>query len=353
MVKIRKPLVRSMYDMQHQRIQTGNRICAEIKARLGQGPGMSEEELDKQAQDYLEVARLEYRRITDAFVLNQAHKYLKVDFGPYEVISDVGMLIFVELYVEQLSHEEKMGAVIGKIVQQHPLWDAFFKGVKGCGPLMSAIILAEFDIHKAKRVSSFWKYSGLDVVTWKQVTKEQYEETPQEDRQWFSEPPMDENGNPVFWVKDGRGRGRYREHLVKYSYTDKDGKSAVRDGLSFNPFLKTKLVGVLASCFLKQSPDKCKYRRVYDEYKHRMENHAKYGTQNDARRTAEAKKAGRKYSPKAHRHNMAMRYMTKIFLQDLWVAWRTVEGLPVTPTYAEAKLGYVHHGEPKVDADAA
>ncbi len=45
-----------------------------------------------------------------------------------------------------------------------------------------------------------------------------------------------------------------------------------------------------------------------------------------------------------HRKNMAIRYMVKMFLKDLWVAWRTLEGLPVTPDYAEAKLG-LKHGE--------
>lgn len=303
---ISKSLVRTLYDVQHERIQTGNRICAEIKARLGQKPGMSEEELEAESKAYLDRARTEYQRITDAFVLNQAHKYLKVDFTGCEIITDAGMLIFVELYENQLSHEEKMAKVVAKIVQQHPLWDAFLDGVKGCGPLMSAVILCEFDIRKAERISQFWSYAGLDVA------------------------------------QDGRGRGRYSEHLVEQAYTDREGNDKTKKSITFNPFLKTKLVGVLASCFLKQLADECKYRKVYDDYKFRLEHHAKYGTQNDPTRVAEAKAAGRKYAPKAHRHAMAMRYMVKIFLQDLWLAWRELEGLPVTRPYAEAKLGYQH-----------
>jgi hypothetical protein len=293
MFEIRKSLVRTLYDVQHERVQTGNRICAEIKARLGQSPGTSEEQLEPDAQDYLDRARAEYKRITDAFVLNQAHKYLKVHFESYEIITDAGMLVFVELYVTQLAHEEHMAKVIAKIVQQHPLWSAFLEGVKGCGPLMSAVILSEFDIRKAERISQFWALAGLDVAA------------------------------------DGRGRGRYAEHLVERSYKDKDGKDQVKKGITFNPFLKTKLVGVLASCFLKQSPDGCKYRRVYDDYKHRLENHEKH-----------------KDKSKGHRHNMAMRYMVKVFLQDLWIAWRELEGLPITKPYHEAVLGHVHHEEP-------
>ncbi len=293
MFEIRKSLVRTLYDVQHERVQTGNRICAEIKARLGQSPGTSEEQLEPDAQDYLDRARAEYKRITDAFVLNQAHKYLKVDFESYEIITDAGMLVFVELYVTQLAHEEHMAKVIAKIVQQHPLWSAFLEGVKGCGPLMSAVILSEFDIRKAERISQFWALAGLDVAA------------------------------------DGRGRGRYAEHLVERSYKDKDGKDQVKKGITFNPFLKTKLVGVLASCFLKQSPDGCKYRRVYDDYKHRLAKHEKH-----------------KDKSKGHRHNMAMRYMVKVFLQDLWMAWRELEGLPITKPYHEAVLGHVHHEEP-------
>jgi hypothetical protein len=289
MFTIRKSLVRTLYDVQHERVQTGNRICAEIKARLGQRPGMTEEQLEEEAKEYLDRARAEYRRITDAFVLNQAPKYLKVDFENYQIITDAGMLVFVELYETQLAHEEHMAKVIARIVQEHPLWAAFLEPVKGCGPLMSAVILSEFDIRKAERISQFWALAGLDVAP------------------------------------DGRGRGRYKEHLVKRAYKDKDGQAQERDGITFNPFLKTKLVGVLASCFLKQGPDGCKYRRVYDDYKHRLEHHDKH-----------------KDKTKGHRHAMAMRYMIKIFLQDLWLAWRALEGLPITAPYHEAVLGHVH-----------
>ena len=43
-----------------------------------------------------------------------------------------------------------------------------------------------------------------------------------------------------------------------------------------------------------------------------------------------------------HRNNMAIRYAVKQFLTDHYVAARTMEGLPVSPTYAEAKLGLIH-----------
>ena len=290
-MRIPKALIRSLYDIQHQRVQTGNRICAEIKARLGQLPGKSEDELEVEAKAYLDAARSEYNRITDAFVLSQPNKYLKVSFSDYAIITDAAMLLFVESYERQLKQESDMTKVIAKVVEQHPMWDKFFKDVKGCGPLMSAVILTEFDITKAKHISGFWAYAGLDVAG------------------------------------DGRGRGRFKEHLVDREYTDKDGKQQLKKGITFNPFLKTKLVGVLGGCLMKT---KGEYKGVYDGYKHRLENHPKHAEKS-----------------KGHRHNMAVRYMIKIFVQDLWLKWREVAGLPITAPYSEAKLGLKH------DQDAA
>lgn len=43
-----------------------------------------------------------------------------------------------------------------------------------------------------------------------------------------------------------------------------------------------------------------------------------------------------------HLHAMAMRKTGKIFLQHLWVQWRTAEGLPVSEPYVQAILGHTN-----------
>ena len=106
-------------------------------------------------------------------------------------------------------------------------------------------------------------------------------------------------------------------------YVTADGEVKTRKSITFNPFLKTKLVGVLAGSFLKQTPNQ--YRTVYDNYKHRIESDSRHVD----------KTLG-------HRHNMAMRYMVKMFLIDLYKAWRQIEGLPVAPSFHEGKLGHRH-----------
>ena len=112
-----------------------------------------------------------------------------------------------------------------RAVDKHPLWINFLKDVHGCGPLMAGVILSELDITKANYVSSFWKYAGLDTVE-----------------------RLDEEGNPT-GIKDGRTKKGI--HQIQVEYTNKKGEDAIRNSITYNPFLKTKLVGVLGSCFLR------------------------------------------------------------------------------------------------------
>jgi hypothetical protein len=44
-----------------------------------------------------------------------------------------------------------------------------------------------------------------------------------------------------------------------------------------------------------------------------------------------------------HIRNMTLRYTVKRFLADLWIAWRQLEGLPITLPYAHAVKGHVDY----------
>jgi len=86
-----------------------------------------------------------------------------------------------------------------------------------------------------------------------------------------------------------------------------------------------------------------RYRAVYDGYKNRMENHAKWGIEAENNWTGGADD-WRDRPSKIRRHNQSLRYMMKIFLLDLYVKWRELEGLEVSKPYSEAKLGMPPHG---------
>ena len=60
-----KTMVRGFYDLQKLRMQMGNRVVGNFKAKLGQEPGESEDELSPDAKLILNNLRASYRRITD------------------------------------------------------------------------------------------------------------------------------------------------------------------------------------------------------------------------------------------------------------------------------------------------
>lgn len=287
-----RQLVRSLYDEQKMRIQCGNRISANVRASLSLKADTSTDnsaaDTDAGAQELLKNLAAEYRRITDALATESVRKRLSelrkqpgVIFTPYEYE-------LVGQYVAHLSREKELVEAITYLVEEFPIYREWLIDVAGCGPVMSAVLISEIAIERARHVSSLWKYAGLDVAP------------------------------------DGRGRSRRQEHLVPRMYTARDGSTKERLSITFNPLLKTKLLGVLAPSFLRQR--KSPYKDIYYNYKHRLEHHATY-----------------KDATKAHRHMMAQRYMIKIFLKDLWLAWRELENLPVTQPYAQAKLGYQPH----------
>ena len=280
-----KTIVRGAYDIQKNRIQTGNRLVANFKAKLGQAPSEKEDTIDKEGQQVLLNLRRSHKLLTEGVAVFPRQATFKGD----EVISNYTELCLVDNYFELEAQEKSHFRRLGHILKEYPVYNSFLHGVTGVGPAMAGVMISEIDITKAEYPSSLHKYAGLDVAP------------------------------------DGQGRSRKKEHLEDSEYTDKDGEVQIKKGITFNPFLKTKLVGVLGSSFIKQSPDKCVYRKIYDDYKHRLENV-------DAH----------KEKSKGHRHNMAVRYMVKMFLIDLYNAWRPLEGLPVAPTYSEAKLGKVH-----------
>lgn len=178
---------------------------------------------------------------------------------------------------------------------------------------MGCVIISLINIHIAETPAKLWAYAGLDVVT----------------------------TNPRTGLPDGRGRGRYKDHLVKRTYLDKQGVEKEKDSITFEPFLKTKLLGVVADSFIKcRTP---KYRDEYDNYKTRIQQRElALAHMTEAQQISTI---GKVFVPKSplHIHHMALRYMIKRFLVDLYKVWRDLEGLPLVPEYSEAKLGMVHH----------
>ena len=278
-----KAIYSGFYDIQKMRIQSGNRIVANFKLRIGQQTSTPETELDDEGKDILKKVRASYDSMADAAVdLPRLSK-----FAGNEVISEYAELVLADSYVKLTGQEERCMKSIKQLIHADPFWKHYLKGVCGVGETMALVILATIDIHKARYPSSLWKYCGLDVA------------------------------------EDGAGRSRKKAHLVMREYVNKDGEPDIREGITFNPTIKTKLIGILGPSFLKAKNPK--YAPIYYGYKNRLENHPVH-----------------KDKKPLHRHNMAIRYMIKMFLIDLHMAWRAFEGLEVSVPYCEAKLKLKH-----------
>jgi len=101
----------------------------------------------------------------------------------------------------------------------------------------------------------------------------------------------------------------------------------------FNQKLRTALVGVLADGFIKQQNYYC--MTFYYPYKKRLE-------LEESEVLHVGKQVAWRDVSKGHRDRAAKRYMMKMFLKDLYVAWRELEGLPVRAPYQEDYLGHKH-----------
>jgi uncharacterized membrane protein len=381
--------IKGYYDMQKLRIASGNRLVADFymgkekaaetlvkKAEFDEEAAEAEK---KEAEKRLAAILKDYDSITEA--ISDNHSTVKKIFKDItgEIIKTAEGYEVVSVYKSMVACENGHLGLVENAVYAHPLWAHFLEGVRGCGPLMAGVIISELDPYKARHASSFYKYVGIDVVLSQVDYLDTEEGNTKEIRRdiefiaadspnrtkYKGTTPIPETGIYIYSdtglevenVEErpiiGEGRSKKAHHLVQRTYVNRDGEEKHTRGITYNAFAKTKLMGVLATSFLrsvvpvldengnplrdengKKITEPCHYAKIYYNEKNRLE-----------QMEAHADK-----TPK-HRHNMALRKMIKIFVLDLWVAWRTLEGLEVTEPYEVAILGRKPHGsDPSVEA---
>jgi hypothetical protein len=175
-------------------------------------------------------------------------------------------------------------------LRQIPIYVEFLSQVKGVGPVTSAYLAAMVNIERSVKVSALIRYCGFGTG------------------------------------KDGKSERR--DGAPKYG---PDGKLTDGTG-SYNDELKIALV--VAFMMMRQSCGKTRdahrYLKRWDDAKHTALTipNARLG------RVMHAGEADAKGRRKA----------TDLFLWDLYVMWRTLEGLPVWPDKYSAMRGFMHGG---------
>lgn len=395
-----RALVSNVYDIQKLRIAAGNRLVQAFYAQMGVEPSTSPNDADKEEKKMIDRLKADYKRISDAVssettTIKKAIKQLRdgKDENGLQVIRDEMDYKLVDSYILLLNSEEQSIKVLEKYVQSHPLWDAFFKDIKGAGTLMAAMCIAYLDIRRARYVSSFYKYAGLDTVQdtdahgnklfvtneddniklkvrikyiflddegveYNGTVKETEDFTAEGEQIWLGENNevltryemkrnVDGEDRTVYEYIDGDLKGEeyvgdvwLSEHgrrmgdTEMFEYIDKNGNKAMKRGITYNPVLKTKLMGVLSGCLLKAKDPT--YSTIYYDYRRRLDNSPRYDGLSDGRKNM-----------------MSLRYMIKQFLRNLWVTWRTIEGLEVNYPYEVAKLGNAPHKYNQYQCDEA
>jgi hypothetical protein len=326
-------LVSSFYQVQKLRIQLGNKLSAHFYRKLGLEAAKTLIEQQKgekkAAVDMIDVLKVEYRRIADALsnveTVNE-RQFRKLSGDERGIFDEYIEFSWMSEYRQMLRSENRVFKDIELCLNKFPIWTDYLSKIKGVGPTIGGVIVALIDIRKAETPASLWAYSGLDTV------------------------PFDNQGEA-----DGRGRGRYTQHLVKVTYIDREGNEKVRNSITFNPLLKTKLVGVLADGFIKHRTPY--YREEYDNYKQRIIQREDIAEAEAIARgdTIVRSESGTKVEAFAngvltwkrrapmHINRMSIRFMMKRFLVSLYKVWRAMEGLPVVEEYGIRKLGLVHH----------
>ena len=329
----------NVYDLQKLRISAGNRIVQSFYIQMGIEPGTSPKESADDSKDVAFIKKIlkEYDKVSEAVtegitVKRALKNLLEEKNDPIKILKSETDFWVVDSYHKLIEAENQATKVVEKYVKAHPLWDAFFKDIKGAGPLMAGVCIAYFDPYKARHVSSFWKYAGLDTVQDKDKDgnmlylsadgKQTLKEVVDVVNDITTTKYVDvETGEEYIGDVVAKKHGRRKGDTEMFEYTNKDGKVEMKRGITYNPVLKTKLMGVLTGCLIKAKD--LTYSAIYYDYKARLE---AQGGRTPGKRNA-----------------MAQRYMIKQFIRNLWVCWRKLEGLEVDLPYEVAKLGNKPH----------
>ena len=362
----------------------GNRITGNFKSRLGyvNDGTMTESDLEKESTNLLAKIRQEYSRITDGVIAENQRALSERRFKAGEIITNYAEFCLVNTYENFLVNEEQGFLSLQKNLVGIPLYDQFLSQVAGVGPLMSAVLIAYIDFNKCEYPSSLIRYAGLDTITYGKYKDDAGTEhivPAWEVKRFYSQEGV---GPDDAMLKHGKyvvqfiseGRSKKKQSLEIRDYTDRNGEAQQKLSITFQPFLKTKLNGVLATSFLRAT--KCTVNgekmggvkrealaktlgwkhdsesvidkkdqiigflqgRGYEIIMQRTEDGQNY---DNYKARIEQMPAHKEKSP-LHRHNMAIRYMMQQFLVRLYNHGRRCNGLLVAPTYAEAKLGIIH-----------
>jgi len=242
---------------------------------------------------------------------------------------------------ETRKQEEAAEAYLGRLVERMPIYP-WLAEQRGVSTVAIGHICGAFDIYKADTVSKMWQYAGLNP------------------------------GMVKGWVMEEDPKTKKKTKVRTNTMIRGDRRTA--GFLSpFNGNLRTALIGVMAPCIVKSGlrwvpctqetydslpedmrdvRDKkidgkmCKdtlcAMEINSPHVQRYIDKKRQYVHSQQPIPHSAKKELWCTTSKGHRNNAAIRYMVKLFVADLYNAWRPLHGLSVRAPYNEEKLGHTY-----------
>jgi len=234
-----------------------------------------------------------------------------------------------------------------EVIKRFTIYEWLEKEVKGISTIGILWIVGEIDIHIATTVSKIWQFCGFNpgiVQGRKSVKKKDYK------------PEMGKIIKELPPTKDGEKRYEILTNVMVRGDKKTEGFLC-----PYNQRLRTVLMGVIASGFIKSQnsytidyyynmhiPEK--YRKDKEAMSKKPELAGQYGRYDSSEEIIQERRGGGKVvsipwkdATDGHREMAARRYMMKMFLKDLYVTWRELEGLEVREPYSKEYLGKEHH----------
>lgn len=294
-------VVETYYDVQEVRIETEHRIrqYAEHEALVAIVGEAKADELRREGMEAYRKAVKESgkdERFADAF---QAAVARLVDEEHHKSVNELMRK------QEAILKKQAMREIAGL-----PLWTDWLSRVYGIGPCLAGGLVAWLDPYRWRHESQLWKYMGMGVTitSWKcHACGKEIEHHPSLLAPDRPHPVCPECSNAMGAI----GHADRREKGKK---------------LGYNPRCKV-LAYKIGESFVRCSAEKSGYRRLYDEFRKKLETAPCSKIHKD-------EKTGKLIGCfDAHRHMKAKRLTVKIFLSHLYRVWRGLLGLPVSQPY--------------------
>jgi hypothetical protein len=210
------------------------------------------------------------------------------------------------LVVEALGRQtDKLESDMKRALKVVPIYQHFLSHVFGVGVVTASYLASEIDIHKATKPSNLRRFCGLAVI-------------------------------------GGRLERR-------------DGAPKCLGGTgTYNQELRTRLFQAFSAMWKKKGTNTSKYLDIWRNYLHRMEQSERVfnrGTDKEGGWTGSIENGqGKTVSARGFAFSTGWHKAADVLIEDLYIVWRALEGLPVWPDYYAAKVkGYEHGGKICVD----